>query len=65
MDGIDYCWTGFPRKVEVERIRQVHETNDIVLLTSLGVSPSGELFLQLLTMIVMNLLAGQVFMASY
>lgn len=44
IDGIDYCWTGFPRKVEVERIRQVHETNDIVLLTSLGVSPSGEIF---------------------
>eukprot|EP00984_Skeletonema_dohrnii_P014924 scaffold6376_cov61-Skeletonema_dohrnii-CCMP3373.AAC.1 len=22
IDGIDYCWTGFPRKVEVERIRQ-------------------------------------------
>ena len=37
LDGIDYCWTGFPRKVEIERIRQVHETNDIVLLTSLGV----------------------------
>jgi len=30
--------------VEIERIRQVHETNDIVLLTSLGVSPSGEIF---------------------
>jgi len=44
VDGIDYCWTGFPRKVEIERIRQVHETNDIVLLTSLGVSPSGEIF---------------------
>ena len=44
IDGVDYCWTGFPRKVEVERIRQVHETNDIVLLTSLGVSPSGEIF---------------------
>mmetsp|Transcript_22926 Transcript_22926/g.45824 ORF Transcript_22926/g.45824 Transcript_22926/m.45824 type:complete len:1109 (-) Transcript_22926:128-3454(-) len=44
LDGIDYCWTGFPRKVEIERIRQVHETNDIVLLTSLGVSPSGEIF---------------------
>ena len=30
--------------MEIERIRQVHETNDIVLLTSLGVSPSGEIF---------------------
>ena len=44
VDGVDYAFTGFPRKVEVERIKQVHETNDIVLLTSLGVSPSGELF---------------------
>lgn len=44
VDGLDYCWTGFPRKVEIERIKQVHETNDIVLLTSLGVSPSGEIF---------------------
>lgn len=44
VDGVDYCWTGFPRKIETERIRQVHETNDIVLLTSLGVSPSGEIF---------------------
>lgn len=44
VDGIDYCWTGFPRKVETNRIHQVHETNDIVLLTSLGVSPSGEIF---------------------
>lgn len=44
LDGIDYCSTGFPRKIEVERIRQVHESNDIVLLTSLGVSPSGEIF---------------------
>ncbi|KAL7444183.1 hypothetical protein ACHAXH_007092 [Discostella pseudostelligera] len=44
VDGVDYCWTGFPRKIEIERIRQVHETNDIVLLTSLGVSPSGEIF---------------------
>jgi len=44
VDGVDYAFTGFPRKVEVERIKQIHETNDIVLLTSLGVSPSGELF---------------------
>ena len=44
VDGVDYCWTGFPRKIETERIRQVHETHDIVLLTSLGVSPSGEIF---------------------
>lgn len=44
IDGIDYQYTGFPRRVEVEKIRQVHDSNDIVLLTTLGVSPSGEVF---------------------
>mmetsp|Transcript_11747 Transcript_11747/g.24174 ORF Transcript_11747/g.24174 Transcript_11747/m.24174 type:complete len:478 (+) Transcript_11747:857-2290(+) len=44
IDGVDYMYTGFPRRVEVEKIRQVHQANDIVLLTALGVSPSGEIF---------------------
>jgi len=44
IDGVDYMYTGFPRRVEVEKIRGVHASNDIVLLTSLGVSPSGEIF---------------------
>lgn len=44
LDGIDYKYTGFVRKVEVEKIRQLHETRDICLLTTLGVSPSGEVF---------------------
>jgi amino-acid N-acetyltransferase len=37
-------YTGFPRRVEVEKIRQVLAANDIVLLTALGTSPSGEVF---------------------
>jgi amino-acid N-acetyltransferase len=44
LNGIDYKYTGFPRKVEIEKIRQVHASNDICLLTTLGVSPSGEVF---------------------
>jgi len=44
IDGVDYMYTGFPRRIEVDKIRQVHQANDIVLLTTLGVSPSGEIF---------------------
>ena len=44
IDGVDYMYTGFPRRVEVEKIRQCHISNDIVLMTSLGASPSGEVF---------------------
>ena len=43
-DGIDFAYTGLLRKVEVEKIRQAHANNDVVILTSLGVSPTGELF---------------------
>ena len=44
LNGIDYKYTGFVRRVEVEKIRQVHDSHDICLLTTLGVSPSGEVF---------------------
>ena len=44
INGIDYKYTGIMRRVEVEKIRRVHESNDIVVLTTLGFSPSGELF---------------------
>ena len=44
LEGIDYKYTGFVRRVEVEKIRQVHSSRDICLLTTLGVSPSGEVF---------------------
>jgi amino-acid N-acetyltransferase len=44
LDGVDYKYSGFVRRVEVEKIRQVHQSRDIVLLTALGVSPSGEVF---------------------
>lgn len=44
LDGIDYKYTGFVRRVEIEKIKRLHDTRDICLLTSLGVSPSGEVF---------------------
>ena len=43
-DGIDYKYTGLLRRVEVEKINQAHNNDDVVIMTSLGVSPSGELF---------------------
>jgi len=44
VNGVDYQYTGVLRRVEVEKIKHVHEANDIVLLTTLGFSPSGEIF---------------------
>ncbi|GAX12000.1 hypothetical protein FisN_8Lh094 [Fistulifera solaris] len=44
LDGIDYEYTGFVRKVEVDKIKRLHDNRDICLLTTLGVSPSGEVF---------------------
>mmetsp|Transcript_17300 Transcript_17300/g.26772 ORF Transcript_17300/g.26772 Transcript_17300/m.26772 type:complete len:680 (-) Transcript_17300:1450-3489(-) len=44
LEGVDYKYTGFVRRVEVEKIRDVHRSRDICLLTTLGVSPSGEVF---------------------
>lgn len=44
LEGIDYKYTGFVRRVEVDKIRDVHRNRDICLLTTLGVSPSGEVF---------------------
>ncbi len=43
-DGIDFAHTGEVRKVDVEGIRQQLELDNIVLLSCLGYSPSGETF---------------------
>lgn len=43
-DGVDYQLTGDVRKIEVENIKKRLEFGDVVLLTSLGYSPSGEVF---------------------
>eukprot|EP00559_Dactyliosolen_fragilissimus_P005387 CAMPEP_0184867584 /NCGR_PEP_ID=MMETSP0580-20130426/27144_1 /TAXON_ID=1118495 /ORGANISM="Dactyliosolen fragilissimus" /LENGTH=723 /DNA_ID=CAMNT_0027367963 /DNA_START=105 /DNA_END=2273 /DNA_ORIENTATION=+ len=44
INGIDYMYTGFPRRIEVDKIQQVLDGHDVVLLTALGASPSGEIF---------------------
>lgn len=44
LDGTDYQYTGYVRKVDVDKIKQLHDSRDICLLSSLGVSPSGEVF---------------------
>ncbi len=44
IDGVDFMYTGYPRRFEVEKIHQILNANDVVLLTPLGASPSGEIF---------------------
>lgn len=44
LDGVDYKYSGFVRRMEANKIHQVHQNRDIVLLTSLGFSPTGEVF---------------------
>lgn len=44
LDGVDYQFSGFVRRFEAEKIHQCHANRDIVLLTTLGVSPTGEVF---------------------
>lgn len=44
LDGVDYMYSGFVRKMESEKISQVLKNKDIVLLTTLGFSPTGEVF---------------------
>jgi len=43
-DGIDFKFTGEVRRIESDNIRNRLESGDVVLLTSLGYSPSGESF---------------------
>jgi len=44
VDGIDQQYRGEVRRIETHAIRQQLEVNNIVLLSSLGYSPSGECF---------------------
>ena len=44
LDGVDYEYSGFVRRMEVNKIHQALQNRDIVLLTSLGFSPTGEVF---------------------
>jgi amino-acid N-acetyltransferase len=44
LDGVDMQWTGEVRRVDVEAIRQRLDDSDIVLVSPLGYSPTGEIF---------------------
>lgn len=44
VEGVDYEHTGLVRKVEIQRLKQQLELNNIILLSNLGYSPSGEVF---------------------
>jgi amino-acid N-acetyltransferase len=44
LHGVDYQFSGFVRRFEADKIHQCHANRDIVLLTTLGVSPTGEVF---------------------
>ena len=43
-DGVDFCHTGEIRRVDIETIQRQLDCGDIVLLSPLGYSPSGEVF---------------------
>lgn len=44
LDGVDMLWTGEVRRVDVEAMRQRLDDGDIVLVSPLGYSPTGEIF---------------------
>ena len=44
IDGIDYQHTGEVRRVDVEALRNVLDTDSIALVPALGYSPTGEVF---------------------
>mmetsp|Transcript_1959 Transcript_1959/g.4319 ORF Transcript_1959/g.4319 Transcript_1959/m.4319 type:complete len:715 (+) Transcript_1959:106-2250(+) len=44
LNGVDYKFSGFVRRLETNKIQQVLNNRDIVLLTTLGFSPTGEVF---------------------
>lgn len=43
-NGIDYCFTGEVRKVNQEAIQKLLNNGNIVLISNLGYSPTGEVF---------------------
>ncbi|UOA08707.1 amino-acid N-acetyltransferase [Methylobacter sp. S3L5C] len=44
IDGVDYCHTGEVRRVDSAAIHQQLDQNNIVLISPIGYSPSGEIF---------------------
>ncbi|MGZ5000509.1 MAG: amino-acid N-acetyltransferase [Methylomonas sp.] len=44
LDGIDYCYTGTVRRIDAQAIHQQLDQNNVVLISPVGYSPSGEVF---------------------
>jgi amino-acid N-acetyltransferase len=44
IDGIDYCHTGEVRRIDSEAIHQQLDQDNVVLISPIGYSPSGEIF---------------------
>ena len=44
LDGIDFCFTGKVRRIDTEAINQQLEQHNVVLISPIGYSPSGEVF---------------------
>lgn len=44
IDGIDYCHTGEVRRIDSAAIHQQLDQNNVVLISPIGYSPSGEVF---------------------
>jgi len=44
LDGIDYCYTGKVRRIDSVAIHQQLDQNNVVLISPVGYSPSGEVF---------------------
>ena len=44
LEGIDYCYTGKVRRVDSQAIHQQLDQNNVVLISPIGYSPSGEVF---------------------
>ncbi|MGD2138988.1 MAG: amino-acid N-acetyltransferase [Burkholderiales bacterium] len=44
VDGVDMLYTGEVRKIEAEAIRRRLDDNELVLISPLGYSPTGEIF---------------------
>jgi len=44
LDGIDYCYTGKVRRIDSQGIHQQLDQNNVVLISPIGYSPSGEVF---------------------
>ncbi len=42
--GVDYCQTGNVRNVDADAIKQHLQNNNVVLISPIGYSPSGEIF---------------------